>query len=91
MANFNKDVESHLTTKYTDTLLLVGKGRLHRSTLKEILDKHIPLKTKKVSDRVKIPWLNDDVAAAIHDRGKAECRWCAQRSDTKRFLEFYKL
>ena len=91
MANFNKDVESHLTTIYTDTLPLAGKIQLYRSTLVEILDKHAPLKTKMVSDRVKIPWFNDDVAAAIHDRRKAEQRWSAQTSDTMRFLEFYRL
>ena len=91
MANFNKDVESHVTTNYTATLPLAGNIWLYRSTLEEIHDKHTPLKTKKVSDRVNIPWFNDDVAAAIHDRRKAEWRWYAQGSDTMRFLEFYRL
>ena len=91
MANFNKDVDSHLTTNYTDTLPLAGKIQLYRSTLEEILDKHAPLKTKKVSERVKIPWFSDDVAVAICNRRKAEWRWYAQRSGTMRYLEFYRL
>ena len=91
MANFNKDVETHLTNNYTDALPLAGKIQLYRSTLEEISDKHGPLKTKKVCDRVKIPWFSDEVVAAIHDRRKAEQRWYAQRSDMWRFLEFYRL
>ena len=74
IVNFSKDVESHLTTIHTDSLPLDGKIRLYRGTLEEILDKHAPLRTKRVPDRVKIPWFNDEVAAAIHDRKKAEWR-----------------
>ena len=48
IANFNKDMESHLTTNYTDTLPLAGKIWLYRSTLEEILDKHAPLKKKGI-------------------------------------------
>ena len=91
MTNFNKDVELHLTINYSDTLPLSGKIQLYRSTLGEILDKHAPLKMKKVPNRVKIPWFNDEVAAAIHNRRRAEQRWYALRSDTTRFLEFYRL
>ena len=91
MANFKKDVETHLTNNYTDTLPLAGKIWLYKSTLEEILDKHAPLKTNKVSDRVKIPWFNDEVAAAICGRRKAEWRCYAQRSDMLKFLEFYRL
>ena len=82
--NFSKDVES-------DSLPLAGKIKLYRGTLEEILDKHAPLRTKRVPERVKIPWFSDEVVAAIHDRWKAEWRWYAQRSDTSRFLEFYRI
>ena len=90
MANF-KDVEIHHTNNYIDTLPVAGKIQMYRSTLEEILDKHAPLKTKKVSDGVKIPWFNDELSAAICDRRKAEQRWYAQRSDTLKFLAFYRL
>ena len=68
IANFSKDVESHLTSIHTDSMPLAGKIRLYRGTLEEILDKHAPLRTKRVPDRVKIPWFSDEVAAAICDR-----------------------
>ena len=87
IANFSKDVESHLSTIHTDSLQLAGKIRPYRGTLEEILDKYVPLRIKRVPDKVKIPWFSDEVAAAIHDRRKAEWRWNAQRSDTLRFLK----
>ena len=91
MTNFNKDVELHLTTNYSDTLPLSGKILLYRSTLGVTLDKQTPLKMKKVPDRVQIPWFSDEIATAIQKRRKAEQRWYALRSDTTRFLEFYRI
>ena len=55
MTNFNKVVELHLTTNYSDKLPLSGKIWLYRRTLEVTLDKHAQLKMKKVPDRVKIP------------------------------------
>ena len=91
MTNFNRDVEFHLTTNYSDTLSLSGKIQLYRSTLGVMLDKHAPLRMKKVPDRVKIPWFNDEMATAIWKRRKAEWKWYALRFDTLRFLEFYRI
>ena len=48
MENFNKDVETHLTNKYTYTLPLAGKIQLYGSALEEILDKDAPLKKKGI-------------------------------------------
>ena len=55
------------------------------------LDKYAPLKMKKVPDRVKLPWFSDEIATAIQKRRKAEWRGYALRSDTTRFLEFYRI
>ena len=77
LANFSKGMESHLTTSHTDALPLAGKIQLYRGILEEVLDNHAPLRTKRVQDRIKSPWLNDEVAAAIYDRRKAEWMWYA--------------
>ena len=42
MTNFNKDVELHLNTHYSDKLSLTGKIHLYRNTLRVTLDKHAP-------------------------------------------------
>ena len=65
MTNFNKDVELCLSTNYSDILSLSGKIQLYRSTLGVTLDKHAPLKMKKVPDRIKLPWFSDEIATAI--------------------------
>ena len=54
------------------------------------LDRHAPLKMKKVPDKIKLPWFSDEIATSISKRSKAERRWYALRSDTTRFLEFYR-
>ena len=89
MTNFNKDVELHLTTHYSYMLSLSETIQLYKKTLGVTLDRHAPLKMKKVPDRIKLPWFTDKIATAIPKRRKAERRWYALRSDT-RFLEFYR-
>ena len=54
------------------------------------LDKHAPLKRRKVPDRIKLAWFNDEIAMAIQKRRKAERKWYELRSDATRFLEFYR-
>ena len=54
------------------------------------LDRHAPLKRRKVPDRIKLAWFSDEIATAIRKRRKAERRWYAPRSDTTRFMEFYR-
>ena len=65
MTNFNKDVELHLTTHYSDMLSLSEKIQLYRNTLRVTLDKHAPLKRRKVPDRTKLAWFSDKIATAI--------------------------
>ena len=65
MTNFNKDVELHLTLHYSDMLSLSEKIQLYRNTLRVILDRHAPLKRRKVPDRIKLAWFSDEIATAI--------------------------
>ena len=90
MLNFNEDVEQHLYTHYSNNLSLTEKIQLYKNTLKMTLDKHAPLKRRKVTDRIRLPWFGDEIAMAIRKRRKAERRWYALRSDTTRFMEFYR-
>ena len=81
MTNFNKDMELHLTTQYSDMLCLSEKIQLYRNTFRVTLDKHASLKRRKVPDRIKLAWFSDKIATAIQKRRKAERKW---------FLEFYR-
>ena len=65
MTNFNKDVELHLNTHYSDKLSLTEKIQLYRNTLRVTFDRHAPLKRRKVPDRVKLAWFSDKIATAI--------------------------
>ena len=90
MTNFNEDMEQHLYTHYSDKLSLTEKIQLYKNTLRMTLDRHAPLKRRKVPDRIKLAWFSDEIATAIRKRRKAERRWYALRSDTTRFMEFYR-
>ena len=65
MTNFNKDVELHLNTHYSDKLSLTEKIQLYRNTLRVTLDKNAPLKRRKLPDRIKLAWFSDETAMAI--------------------------
>ena len=65
MTNFNNDVELHLNTYYSDKMSLTEKIQLYRNTLRVTLDRHAPLKRRKVPDRIKLAWFNDKIATAI--------------------------
>ena len=90
MTNFNKDVELHLSIRYSDKLSLTEKIQLYRNTLRVALDKHAPLKRRKVPDRIRLAWFSDEIAMVVQKRRKAERKWYALRSDATRFLEFYR-
>ena len=65
MTNFNKDVELHLDTHYSDKLSLTEKIQLYRNTLRVTLDTHAPFTRRKVPDRIKLAWFSDEIAMAI--------------------------
>ena len=65
MTNFNKDVELHLNTHYSDKLSLTEKIQLYRNTLRVTRDRHAPLKRRKVPDRIILAWFSDKIATAV--------------------------
>ena len=44
----------------------------YNTKLRGILDKHAPINIKKSSSRKKVPWFNEDIAAAIRERRRLE-------------------
>jgi len=48
---------------------------LYNNLIKATLDKHAPEKTRTITLRPTIPWINDDLKAAKQERRKAERRW----------------
>ena len=40
--------------------------------LNQLMDELTPLKTKKVSDRPNIPWINDTITAEVRKRRRLE-------------------
>ena len=45
---------------------------LYNTSLNQLIDKFIPLKSKKVSDRPKLPWINDTITAEVRKRRRLE-------------------
>ena len=44
-------------------------------SLNQLMDKITPLKTKKLSDRRKLPWINDTITAEVRKRRRLEKIW----------------
>ena len=66
MTNFNKDMELHLTTHYSDMLSLSEKNSIvQKIPVRMTHDRHAPLKRRKVPDRIKLAWFSDEIATAI--------------------------
>ena len=65
--------------------------RKYNTTLSEIIDCHVPLKTKTVKVRPAVPWYNDEIKAAKRLRRKVERTWRRTRplSDLNIF-KFYR-
>ena len=58
---------------------------LYNASLKETLDKHAPLTTKRVTSRSTAPWITEEAREARRQRRKAE-KWIATRLEVHRQL-----
>ncbi|CAB3982917.1 Hypothetical predicted protein [Paramuricea clavata] len=47
----------------------------HDTTLKAVLDKHVPSKTKIIVKRPRVPWFNEQLRKAKRGRQKTERKW----------------
>ena len=64
--------------------------QLYKNLLTSIIDKHAPLKRKLVSNKPKVPWFNDSIAAEIRKRRRLEKIWQKDINNTEKYLQFYK-
>ena len=59
---------------------------LYNTSLKETLDKHAALTTKRVTTRPSAPWITEEAREARRQRRKAEKKWRATRLEVHRQL-----
>ena len=77
-ADFQADIKSFAETagnQCADPGLLDVYDTGHR----QVLDRHAPLITSRVSDRPSAPWMTDGIKAAKHELRRAERQWRATR------------
>ena len=73
--NFQKDISE--SVEQLDLENLGGPDEcLHayNNIMQRALDKHAPIKTKKISSNKRVPWFNSEISTAIRDRRRAECK-----------------
>ena len=63
---------------------------LYNMSLNQLMDKFIPLKTKKVSDRPKLPWINDAITTEVRKRRRLENIWQKDINNNDKYQVFYK-
>ena len=54
----------------------------YNKTLKAVLDKHAPVKTRIIVVRPRVPWYTDEIRHAKRERRKAEGRWRLSKLDS---------
>ena len=69
------DIESQLENINLEDGELDSCVNLFKSTVRNILDDHAPLKTRTVKLQSESPWFNDDIRAARKTRRQLERKW----------------
>ena len=88
-AVFNKELaDSTLCQNLHVSQDISELANLYDITLRNLLDKHAPLVSKRVVARPHVPWYTDEVREAKRQRRKAEKQW--HRTRTGHCLNEYK-
>ena len=77
-ADFQADMKSFAETA-GDQCADSGLLDVYDTGLRQALDHHAPLTTRRVSDRPSVPWMTDDIKAAKRELRRAERQWRATR------------
>ena len=72
LSQFKTDIVNHLESVCHDSLSDLVNGY---DSLQTVLDSHAPLKSKTVSIRPRVPWINDELLALKRKRRQLERRW----------------
>ena len=78
--SFIGDIEDSGLSKNNKDKSLTNLISLYNTVLQSLLDKHAPLKIKKISDKKKLPWFSDKTAAEIRLRRRLENIWRKNRT-----------
>ena len=70
--------ESTCNEDTCDMEMMAGQ---YNTTLRKIMDDHVPEKTKTVKKKPAMPWYNDEIKGLKRDRRKAERQWLQHRGD----------
>ena len=63
---------------------------IYNDTLRRLINIHAPVKTKKVSNRRRLPWFTDEIAAAIRLRRRLEKCWKRDKTSNEKYEQFHK-
>ena len=67
------DIESSkLVNSHTEGMDVDEIVSLYNNVLQELLDKHAPVQTRTIAERLVQPWMNNNITKAKRDRHKAE-------------------
>lgn len=80
---FNDDIARSDLSNNADPEKLVD---LYNNTLRLLLDRHAPVTSKKVVFRPSVPWINNNIIKAKHQRRKAERKWRSTRCQSDLIL-----
>ena len=79
LESFKRDLDSSSLCQSTPTVIsgeeLDELARDYNNTLSALVDRHAPLKSKRVRSRPSVPWYTAEINAAKKLRRKAEKRW----------------
>ncbi|XP_071847575.1 uncharacterized protein [Apostichopus japonicus] len=81
IAMFKRDIQASPLFTITSDMTVTSPTDLDRivalynTTLRELIDKHAPVKTKVITIRPVVPWMNDEIKQGKCARRKAERCW----------------
>ena len=84
------DITESVEQLYLENLGPADCLHAYNNIMQTALDKHAPIKTKKISSNKKrVPWFNSEISTAIRDWRRAECKWYKNTNDPGLFMDFY--
>ena len=63
---------------------------IYNDALKRLINIHAPVKTKKISNRRRLPWFTDEIAEAIRCRRRLERCWKKDKTSNEKYEQFHK-
>ena len=63
---------------------------IYNNTLRRLINIHAPVKIKKVSNKRRLPWFTDEIAAAIRLRRRLEKHWKRDKTSNEKYEQFHK-